>query len=903
MSSVEENEALARLLASASQLETEVASFKDLLDNKLTPNANVFERFTLLKEVITLTNGELLRTLRKFEEDNQALINNVLDGLGLASLEGETIVTNGVITTAGRARLNTATALNKVNISKIFLGDGGGGFYIVNGNETSLKNKKYEGVCSKPMIDANNPNIVMFDTLVPASSGPYTTREAAIVDSDGNLFALGLTAVVQKPDPATANAKVLAVRVYITLDSPSQAYLFEGASQAGGGSSDVSSHNLLGGRSDPNAHPASAITGLSQLRDEFYGGVIAPAKPEEVATVGSVVPADTDFLRLNVGSKTKVFRFLPKVSGAVTAITLSGDTPSTVTIAGTVCRVYPVGFESVGVWTGVISTESTSADFPFPSMLLFQEGGTIEVKMFSRGVADANALFLNVAIHRNSNGAYSIQELQRVGSEISCDIINVNEYLRVFDTRSGRKQFMVTYKQAVPQLYIYNTQEPPTPIRPTYDTIIGVGDSITQGEYDLGSGIYNNAFRGVTFKTAAQYGTTLANIRDTISNFTSIASGRTLFIVRAGINDCNSLLSAGGVNDGASGTVLAWSDLSQANKDAANSALRSIVASLKAVGDVAISTITYCDAKGQLTALPDKGRNLHSGSWNDALNVPLCEELTPEFWDSINGRPVFDYYNVVYQNPDILDADNLHFYSDWYYTQSEAGYPNPHGSYTLRKYTQDQLAAYTTFRGTPFDPNVFADRILINVGRGTGLAGRPSFQRDSNQFAAETTTASLQNLKSYKGNTNVSITANFPAVLAARANHNTASQPWDEGVGDRNICSSGVISNNSTTPPKVTISGLTGKRGKVRVVGMFVTEGSGSTYDATAKTIFRVEDEVGQVELERSSSINGTTVNIADCIAEFDFDCINTGQFDIVFKKGVGSTYGTLSGIEILINK
>ena len=436
-----------------------------------------------------------------------------------------------------------------------------------------------------------------------------------------------------------------------------------------------------------------------------------------------------------------------------------------------------------------------------------------------------------------------------------------------------------------------------------YNTVIGVGDSIVQGEYDLGSGIYDDPFRGVTFKTAAQYGTTLSNIKDTISNFTSLASGNTLFIVRAGINDCNALLSPNGVGDGALGGVLSWDDLPENQKQEATTLLQDIVALLKPFGDVAIATITYCDAKGQLSVMPDKGRNLHTGSWNDNLNVPLCKTLTPKFWDSVNQRPVFDYYTVVYDNPDILDVDNLHFYSDFYYFQNEAGYPNPGGSYTLRTYTHKRLSECSGFRATPYDDKLFKDRVLINVGKGVTLAGRPSFQRDCNELSVESTSATFNDVLSYKGLINLSTTVTFPSNPTARGNNNTTSQPWDEGIGDRNIASSAIASNNIITPPQLVLNGLTGLKGKVRVMGIFVSEGAGSVYDPTMKSVYTIIDDNAARDIEKPNSINGVDVNIQDCIAEFDFDCSLTDTLTVLFKKAEGSTYGTLSGIEILVNK
>ncbi|QGZ16176.1 hypothetical protein Kuja_1840 [Vibrio phage vB_VchM_Kuja] len=903
MATVDENEVLLRLTQSADKLDQEVTAFKTLIDNKLTPNSTIFERFVLLKETINLPNGEFLRTLRKFEEDNQVLINSLLDSLGLASVRGDTVVSGGIITNAGKLRLQNASVTNKISIPKFVVGDAAGVIYAIDGTETSLKNVVYEGNCSRPVIDQNNPTVVMFDVLVPASSGPYTMREAGLRDENGNLFAIGLTSVIEKPNPATANAKSVAVRLFIQLETKEQAYLLAGSSLAGGSSEAVTEHNQLIGRDAANCHPASAITGLDQLRSDFLGGLIAPAKVEEVAEVGDIIPNGTDFLRLQNGPKTKIFRLVPKFSGTIQSITLDGTTPKSIQISGNISRLYPVSLSDTGNWLGVVSTEDTSVDFPFPEINEFPEGGTVLVSVSSRPVASNQAQFLELMVNKNSSGAFAVQEIGRVGSEISCDLININEKFRVFDTRVGRKQVVVSYMLAAPRLYVYNSDVAPEPIRPTYDTIVGVGDSIAQGEYDLGNGIYDTPFRGVNFRTGAQYGTTLENIKTNIADFTSKAENRTLFIVRAGINDCNTYLSANGVNDGASGTVLAWDSMTNTQKQQAEDNMRAIVTELKKFGDVAIASLTYCDAKGQLSVMPDKGRNLHCGSWNDNLVIPLCQELTPEFFNSASGRPYFDYYTVVYNDPSILDADNLHFYNDRFFEHNEAGYPNSNGSYTIRRHTQDVLGQVTNFRPTPFDNTVYENRILMNIGRLATLRGRPSYQRDANKIEVDAIDQSFPNLNSWNGTTNVTIQANLPSLGSARGNLYTLPLPWDEGILDRNLVSSAIANTSSTTEPKFVITGLTGKKGKVRLIGLYVTEGGGSVYDSTLRTIFSVTDDLGTNSLERPNSINFVDVNISDCLCEFNFDCTNSGTLTIGFKRATGSSAGTLGGIELLIEK
>ena len=428
----------------------------------------------------------------------------------------------------------------------------------------------------------------------------------------------------------------------------------------------------------------------------------------------------------------------------------------------------------------------------------------------------------------------------------------------------------------------------------TYDTVVGVGDSIAQGEYDLAGSQYDTPFRGVNFRTGAVYGTTIQQMIDNITDFTSQAEGNTLFIVRAGINDCNTYLSAGGVGDGASGAVLAWDDMNQTQKDSTITAYRELISLLEQVGDVALGTITYCDAKGQLLPLPDKGRDLHSGSWNDNTTVPLCQELTPDWFDTATGRPIFDYYKVSYDSPEILDDDNLHFYNDrTYLAPAELGYTDGPGSYTIRKHTIDGVGNFTQMSSTPFDNGLFSNRILINVGRGNGLIGRPSYQRWANNLELSGANEVYPNLSSYNGTTNVQLAANFSSNGGAVANISTTGQVWSEGAGDTNNCSSGLYTGSSTLTHE--ISGLS--KGVVSLVGIFSSSGAGGTYDPTARTVFEIEDDNGLRTVEAPSSIDGDVVTIADCTAYISFDCAVGGLLKITPRKATGSQYGSISSI------
>ena len=63
----------------------------------------------------------------------------------------------------------------------------------------------------------------------------------------------------------------------------------------------LSEHNSLTNRDELDAHPASAIDGVSDMRNELIGGVIYPREPELLLSVGDQINNDVTHVRLDNG--------------------------------------------------------------------------------------------------------------------------------------------------------------------------------------------------------------------------------------------------------------------------------------------------------------------------------------------------------------------------------------------------------------------------------------------------------------------------------------------------------------------------------------------------------------------------------------------------------------------------
>ncbi|AXC34477.1 hypothetical protein [Vibrio phage YC] len=436
-----------------------------------------------------------------------------------------------------------------------------------------------------------------------------------------------------------------------------------------------------------------------------------------------------------------------------------------------------------------------------------------------------------------------------------------------------------------------------------YDTIVGVGASIQNGVYELANGMFDEPYYGTTFTSASTPGTTLQYMIDNVSNFTSLVSGRTLFIVSAGGNDCNAVMSPGGVGDDDAGTgsILSWDELAQVHKDEAEARYRELIGLLQATGaDVALSTFTYRDAKGLLSVMPDKGRNTHAGQWIDNLIVPLCRELTPDWFDFNTNRPKFDSYSFVINDPSMLDDDNLHFYDDAVFdNEGVAGYPIPQGSHRLRQYMLSRVQELTEFSMAPYDEDLYSDRILFNIGSNLdGVRGRKSYMPWANNLFCSSANEVYSTIKSYNSDdVGITFTVDFSSNGFGRNNLNGALEEWIEGCGDRNIVASGRAANNSHTHI-YRLTGMLGKKGKISLIGVY----SFGTADPAALNEFRITDDNGENAIT-SEQIVPSNTSVKPYIVEYDFDCTNSDELTIQTGPAGTATYGILSGFHMDILK
>lgn len=108
---------------------------------------------------------------------------------------------------------------NPINLTEIAVGDGNGSYYEPDSAATSLVNELYRTNLTSAVLDANNPNQLIIEGVIPEEAGPFYIREVGIFDSDGDLFAIGKYPETFKSNYESGSGKRLYIRLIVAFVS------------------------------------------------------------------------------------------------------------------------------------------------------------------------------------------------------------------------------------------------------------------------------------------------------------------------------------------------------------------------------------------------------------------------------------------------------------------------------------------------------------------------------------------------------------------------------------------------------------------------------------------------------------------------------------------------------------
>lgn len=131
-----------------------------------------------------------------------------------------------ILTDIGKQKLVEAISNETpIDFTEIAVGDANGVSYNPTGEETELKHEVFKKAIDSVSIDSIDKNIMIFEMVVPASSGGYYMREAGLFASDGTLIAVARIAEQYKPLLEEGAGSSITISMRIAISSDAQVYI------------------------------------------------------------------------------------------------------------------------------------------------------------------------------------------------------------------------------------------------------------------------------------------------------------------------------------------------------------------------------------------------------------------------------------------------------------------------------------------------------------------------------------------------------------------------------------------------------------------------------------------------------------------------------------------------------
>jgi phage-related tail fiber protein len=131
-----------------------------------------------------------------------------------------------LLTVTGQNKFAAALAGgDPVNLTEFAVGDGGGDYYTLDESQTALVNETWRGDINRVYVDPTNLDQVVGEALIPAGVGGWTIREAGLFDADGDLIAVALYPLTEKPAPGSGSEKEIYARMVLQVTNGGSAVI------------------------------------------------------------------------------------------------------------------------------------------------------------------------------------------------------------------------------------------------------------------------------------------------------------------------------------------------------------------------------------------------------------------------------------------------------------------------------------------------------------------------------------------------------------------------------------------------------------------------------------------------------------------------------------------------------
>nr|SAY41520.1 Phage tail fiber repeat protein [Serratia marcescens] len=129
-----------------------------------------------------------------------------------------------LLTEQGKALLANATATGqKLEITHMAIGDGGGSPTQPGENQTKLVNEKRRAALNSLQVDAGNSNQVIAEQIIPEDVGGWWIRELGLYDKNGVLVAIANTPDTYKPLLTEGAGRTQVVRMVLLVKGDANA--------------------------------------------------------------------------------------------------------------------------------------------------------------------------------------------------------------------------------------------------------------------------------------------------------------------------------------------------------------------------------------------------------------------------------------------------------------------------------------------------------------------------------------------------------------------------------------------------------------------------------------------------------------------------------------------------------
>lgn len=107
----------------------------------------------------------------------------------------------------------------KINITHIAVGDGGGAYYQPTPSMTQLKNENWRSTINSVFVNEESPNMIDVIAVIPSDVGGWTIREMALFDENGNMIAICNTPDTEKVIITSGAAGEVEVTMHIEISN------------------------------------------------------------------------------------------------------------------------------------------------------------------------------------------------------------------------------------------------------------------------------------------------------------------------------------------------------------------------------------------------------------------------------------------------------------------------------------------------------------------------------------------------------------------------------------------------------------------------------------------------------------------------------------------------------------